>query len=182
MGIVISVNESPLISAHLSEKDVIGIPLEECYWWSYSEKSKYSIRRALIKSRRGSIVRYDIKSRMSEERFLILDFNVAPIYDYYGNVKYLIVSGIDITNRKQMEEEIRNREENFRILADTIPQIVWVANKDGINEYVNSRAIKYLGTEFNRPEPINWSKFIHPEDEKTMNEKWTQSLKNRRNI
>ena len=47
-----------------------------------------------------------------------------------GSSRFFGVVG-DITNRKRAEEALSRREEEFRSLADAMPQLVWMADRDG---------------------------------------------------
>ena len=52
----------------------------------------------------------------------------------------------DITNRKRREESLTEREEEFRSLADAMPQLVWMADPDGYIRWFNERWYDYTGT------------------------------------
>jgi len=52
----------------------------------------------------------------------------------------------DITNGKRREEALREREEQFRSLADAMPQLVWMADPDGYIRWFNERWYEYTGT------------------------------------
>ncbi len=47
---------------------------------------------------------------------------------------------------KRAEEAMREREERFRTLANTIPQLCWTANADGWIFWYNQRWYEYTGT------------------------------------
>ena len=67
----------------------------------------------------------------------------------------------DITDQRIAEEKIREREARFRILAETLPQMIWVANAQGHNEYLSPQWQQYCGID----QPIQaWQYMIHPED------------------
>jgi PAS domain S-box-containing protein len=51
----------------------------------------------------------------------------------------------DITNRKRREESLSEREEQFRSLADAMPQLVWMADPDGYVRWFNERWYDYTG-------------------------------------
>ena len=53
---------------------------------------------------------------------------------------------IDITSRKQAEEDLKESEERFRFMADTMPQLVWITRPDGYHEYYNRHWYEYTGT------------------------------------
>ena len=70
----------------------------------------------------------------------------------------------DVTEQKQAERELRDREERFRVLADSLPQLIWMTDRQGDNIYCNQRYFEYLGvTEADRPS-IQWLELVHPDD------------------
>jgi PAS domain S-box-containing protein len=52
----------------------------------------------------------------------------------------------DITHRKRAEESLSRREEEFRGLADAMPQLVWMADAEGSIHWFNQRWYDYTGT------------------------------------
>jgi PAS domain S-box-containing protein len=83
----------------------------------------------------------------------------------------------DITNRKRREESLSEREEQFRSLADAMPQLVWMADPDGYVRWFNERWYDYTGTTAEQNcgwgwESVHDSRFL-PE----VVERWTRSLK-----
>jgi len=62
-----------------------------------------------------------------------------------GTSRFFGVVG-DITNRKRAEEAVSRREEEFRSLADAMPQLVWIADSQGYVNWFNERWYEYTGT------------------------------------
>jgi PAS domain S-box-containing protein len=64
--------------------------------------------------------------------------------------------------QKQIAESERSAsEERFRVLADSLPQLVWTAGPDGRVDYTNARREKYGKVGLSR---TDWNGVIHPED------------------
>jgi PAS domain S-box-containing protein len=176
-GILIAVNDLPVEMAYLKEEDVLWKPFEECYWWSYSEESKKELRNAINRVRKGEILRYDTLNRLGEDSYVTIDFYLAPVYGADANIKYLVASGIDVTGRKRAEEAVRRSEENFRNLAETIPQIVWTADIEGNTNYVNQRWADYTGQKIVDLLPNGWVHAIHPEDRQYAAKEWFRAIR-----
>jgi PAS domain S-box-containing protein len=68
--------------------------------------------------------------------------------------------------------ELRQSEEQFRTLADSIPAIAWSATPDGRFEYFNKRMVDFTGL----PDDQTGSAF-HPEDWKKASAAWQHSLR-----
>jgi PAS domain S-box-containing protein len=83
----------------------------------------------------------------------------------------------DVTERKQIEEALQRREVQFRQLADAMPQIVWIANKNGIPEYVNQRWIDYTGLTLEQTANQGFiAQVIHPDDFEPTYQIWNSCL------
>jgi PAS domain-containing protein len=66
-----------------------------------------------------------------------LIWNNALIKDEVGQIKELLCSGIDITERKHSEEALIKVKDEFHLLAESMPQIA--ALPDGLNIYLNQQ-------------------------------------------
>lgn len=73
---------------------------------------------------------------------------------------------IDITARKKMEEKIRESERKFRLLAEAIPHIVWIAEIGGKVRYANNRFYESTGLRREDEDGWLWLQAIHPDDHK----------------
>ncbi len=102
-GILLEANQALLEAASLQAKNVLGKPLTETYWWSYSPTVQAQIQTAIERVSGGERVRYEVEGRVGENDFITIDFALTPMFDSAGEVSYLIASGIDVTERKQAE-------------------------------------------------------------------------------
>jgi PAS domain S-box-containing protein len=91
-----------------------------------------------------------------------------------GSVLYL---SLDITDRKQMEERLRESEAQLRTLADAVPQLVWMAEPDGHIFWYNQRWYEYTGTSPEQMEGWGWQSVHDPEILPQVVERWSASLK-----
>ncbi|MDB9317038.1 CBS domain-containing protein [Nodularia spumigena] len=108
-GIIIEANEAWLKIFSLTDSSVIGKPFAQTSWWSYSAKIQNKIQSAISQAAQGNSIRYDIPVRFTEEKFITIDFSIKPVFDESGEVSYLVVSGIDITERKQAEDTMKKQ-------------------------------------------------------------------------
>jgi PAS domain S-box-containing protein len=104
-GILIEANRTSLEMAGIRAVDVIGKPFEETYWWSWSSEVQKQLSEAIANAAAGQSSRYDVTVRMAKGRLITIDFMLVPLFDEHGEVKYLIPSAIDITDRKHAEME-----------------------------------------------------------------------------
>ncbi|HEY9876767.1 MAG TPA: PAS domain S-box protein, partial [Candidatus Obscuribacterales bacterium] len=101
----------------------------------------------------------------------------VPVRDENGEALCWAGINLDISRLKQVEESLRRSEEQFRQLADAMPQIVWVVNADDKLEYVNKQWCNYAGLtlEEGRSREIA-SLVIHPDDVESVYQQWAESI------
>jgi PAS domain S-box-containing protein len=71
---------------------------------------------------------------------------------------------IDITDRKQAEELLRQSEEHFRTISHAAPAMVWVAASSGDIVFMNDRWYEYTGQTEAQAKGFGWVDAAHPED------------------
>ncbi len=82
----------------------------------------------------------------------------------------------DITEPKRAEAILRKSEENLRLLADTIPQLAWMARPDGYIFWYNRRWYEYTGTTLKEMEGWGWHSVHAPETLPKVLDRWTRSI------
>jgi PAS domain S-box-containing protein len=105
----------------------------------------------------------------------ILQTKKAPLKDTEGNVTNLIGISRDITERKQMEEKLRESEDLYHRLTETSPDSV-VVHVDGKIVAVNSTGARLLGA--TDPKELigrsAWD-FLHPDYQELVKERLRQT-------
>jgi PAS domain S-box-containing protein len=67
-------------------------------------------------------------------------------------------------------------EGDFRLLADSVPQMVWQASAEGVVNYYNAWSYLYAGAKPGDTESLSWEKIVHPDDWTSTLESWTRAL------
>jgi PAS domain S-box-containing protein len=78
----------------------------------------------------------------------------------------------DITGHKRAEEALRASEAEFRSLAESMPQIVWITRPDGWNVYFNQQWLVYTGLTLEESYGHGWNTPFHPDDRQRAWEAW----------
>jgi PAS domain S-box-containing protein len=92
------------------------------------------------------------------------------------------MSGIvlDISERRQAEAGVRAREQEFRTLADSLPQLIWVLDATLRLEYCSQEFYRFTGLSpdevFKVPWPETRKRVMHPEDLASTLHKTGQSM------
>ncbi len=91
-----------------------------------------------------------------------------------GRVQGVVTFVEDITEAHRAEEEVRRSEEQYRFLANALPQIVWIANSDGETEFLNDSWYEYTGA--SREEGIRaWGRTVLPDDADAVARAWRRA-------
>ncbi|MFC1456773.1 PAS domain S-box protein [Microvirga arabica] len=82
----------------------------------------------------------------------------------------------DVTEQIEAEERLRESEERLRLMADAVPQIVWVTDADGRSEFFNRQWFEYTGS---KNDPFSAAQvaadFVHPDDEAVTTEAYDKA-------
>ncbi|MBD2035853.1 PAS domain-containing protein [Leptolyngbya sp. FACHB-321] len=102
----------------------------------------------------------------------------SSIYcDSDGTPTRLLGMVVDITDRKQAEATILQREAEFRQLADAMPQQVWITDAQGNTQYVNQQWTTYTGLTLEQTQDIHYAtQVIHPDDFEGTSALWQTAL------
>src|SRR6266850_688381 len=84
----------------------------------------------------------------------------------------------EISERKQMENALRESESQLRLVIDTIPTMAWIVLPDGALDFINQRWLEYSGLSLQEAlkDP---KRTIHPDDLPRVMEKWSVNLVSR---
>jgi PAS domain S-box-containing protein len=113
-GTMWDVNHAALRGAGITRTDIHGKPFWEARWWHTSVEIREQLKAAIGRAAKGEFVRYDVDiiGRASGNEIITIDFDIAPVKDRRGNVRFLICEGRDVTEQRRLEREVlRQREE-----------------------------------------------------------------------
>lgn len=82
----------------------------------------------------------------------------------------------DISDRLAVQAALQASEQQFRFLAESIPQIVWTARADGWVDYYNQRWFDYTGMTLEETQGWGWDPVLHPEDLQRCIDRWTHAV------
>jgi PAS domain S-box-containing protein len=66
--------------------------------------------------------------------------------------------------KARVERELRETEARFRIIAESLPALVWIMNADFELTYTNERWVRYSGLRAEDALGLSWMAAIHPDD------------------
>ena len=105
-GNVLYANATALAGIRASIWDVSGKPFWDAPWFAATEGMREIVMEAFAAVVRGESVRREIQLNLpAGERFF--DFTMRPVFDQHGAVSGVLPEAVDITERRQAEEALR---------------------------------------------------------------------------
>ena len=106
------------------------------------------------------------RADQTDERFWVTYWH--PHRNADGEIVGVNVAAEEITERKRAEAALRASERQFHTLADSIPQLVWMAHADGAIYWLNSHWYEYTGRPAGEINPHAWHTVL--------GNSWTEAL------
>lgn len=122
---------------------------------------------------KGEITNFEIQYRKKDGSLFTSLLSARPIQ--YAGEDCLVAVVADISNRKQIEDALRQSEERYRLLVDNANEAILVI-QGGMITFVNPQAIKIMNIEGRALTPQPFLDFIHPEDRETVLQRYQERL------
>ena len=71
---------------------------------------------------------------------------------------------------------LREKDVAFRVLADSMPQMVWSTLPDGLHDYYNQRWYEFTGMPAGSTDGEGWNDMFHPDDKVRARKEWAHCL------
>jgi len=88
----------------------------------------------------------------------------------------IIGTARDTTDEKYYQHELEDRERKFRLLADSMPQMVWTGNAYGELNYFNQSVYSYSGLSKDEVAKNGWLQIVHPDDREENIKAWDHAI------
>jgi PAS domain S-box-containing protein len=165
---------------------IVGIPAEQLVGRAPAEVLTAADLAVLIDGSVRAVVeggpadgdrRIRVRSTDGDTRHWSLMFN--PVHDEQKRLRAVALIGVDITEMRQTEEELRRSEERYRSLVEAQSQLVWITSPSGavLEDAPQWRAITGQGLEEYLAH--GWLDVVHPEDRPHTEEAWREALRGR---
>jgi PAS domain S-box-containing protein len=147
-GYLREANNLSLEQCGYTREEVLDRPFWDTPWWRGSEEMKARIRFASEQAALGNVFREELRYWVADGNERIVDFAMHPIRDRSGTVAFLHPTGVDVTDRKRIEAELRESEQRLRWVAaivDSSDDAIVSKNLDGVITSWNKGAERIFG-------------------------------------
>ncbi len=177
LSAIIQSSDDAIISKRLDGTVISWNPAAtRIFGWSEDEMVGQSIRKLIPADRqaeedeilarigRGERVRsFETIRQRKDGSPLYVSLTVSPILDPDGTIIGASKIARDVTERHAVQAARDESELKFRMLADNISQLAWIAAPDGGLIWYNRRWYDFTGTTFDQMKGWGWVTVHHPD-------------------
>ncbi len=99
-----------------------------------------------------------------------------PLRDEHGAISAVLGITEDVTERRQAERDLRLSREHYRALAESLPNLIWTCDGEGLCDYLSRQWVEYTGRPAHEQLGYGWTEQVHPDDRQPVQAKWTEAL------
>ncbi|MGB8167408.1 MAG: PAS domain-containing protein, partial [Chthoniobacteraceae bacterium] len=154
------VNEPYAARFGLRREEVIGRRIAEVV----GEAAYASIRPHLVRVLAGEVVEFEVGIPYEKLGAHWMRCAYAPERAANGEIVGLVAVVIDITDRKQMEEELGRSEALYRAIGESIDYGVWICDRGGRNTYASESFLNLIGLTQQQCSDFGWGDRLSPEE------------------
>ncbi len=173
-GRVVRFNAACEAATGYRESEVLG----RSYAMFVPEEERASVRDVFERLTMGDFPgRYENHwvARDGSQRLIAWSNTALP--DDAGRPRWIVATGVDVTEQRRAESAVRESEERFRHLANAMPQLAWTAGPDGRVDYYNERVAAYYGFSRGVDGTWHWEPSLHPDDREPTAAAWSRALR-----
>jgi len=135
------------------------------------------IRKKAFKDAYETGVLYYISRIMWQDKSIHWIENKGKVfYTDHNQPQKLIGTTRDITAEKHYQQKLEEREQKFRLLADSMPQLVWTGDADGNLNFFSQAVYVYSGLSKEEIEKEGWLQIVHPDDREENIKAWEYAI------
>lgn len=162
-GRLLEVNRQALALINCQAADVLGREFADTAWWQ--EKYKARLRAAIASAVEGQPDQFETTHIGHDGQRVNVLFHAVPID--VGRDRYVSVIGVDITERKTLEQALKIQQRRLQAILDGTNVGTWEWNVQTGETTFNERWAEIIGYRLEDLQPVSidtWLKFAHPDD------------------
>ncbi|WP_375759515.1 ATP-binding protein [Corallococcus exercitus] len=150
-------------------------------WWAdavHPEDREQAVQslHAIAEAPAGSDWRAEYRFRRPDGTYAQVEDRGWVVRDAAGRAIRMVGAMQDVTERKAAEDALRRSEEEFRTLAEALPEAVFVTTPDGAITYVNAVLPEETGMSAEELLDRGYRCIVHPDDMASTGRAWAEGL------
>jgi PAS domain S-box-containing protein len=170
-GLILDVNEGWITMFGQEPNEILGRTSTELGVYVNPDDRKAAVN---LLQETGNLRDFEIQVRRKSGEIRQASLSAERLE--IGGTKCLLTVIRDITERKLAEQALRESEERFHSLADSMPQLVWTALPDGRVDYYNQRHQEYREIKQVDGAAWEWAPVLHPQDLQRTTDAWNHAV------
>ena len=135
-GTLLRVNQTARDMVEENVDTLVGNPFWTQPWWSHADGTQTDVQRIVEKAQRGRFGNAVIRQPPDSANPSVIDLSVRPVENERGELVSIVVEGVDITERVELEQDLRASEKLHRVTLNNMTDTILITNEDGEYTYV----------------------------------------------
>ncbi len=135
-GVLTRVNETAREMIDADVESVVGEPFETLPWWAEPDATNTDVQQIVENALDGKFGNAVVTQLPHIEDSRVIDLSMRPVKNESGEIVSIVVEGVDITERVDLERDLRQSEELHRVTLNNMTDTVLITNEDGRYTYV----------------------------------------------
>ncbi|WP_217283845.1 PAS domain S-box protein [Pseudaquabacterium terrae] len=140
VGVITDVNQQMEALTGRTREELIGTPFKGCF--TDPQRAEEGIKLVL---REGKVTNYELTARAKDGRRTLVSYNASTFKDAEGKLQGVFAAARDITEQKQLEEQLRESQSYNRGLIEASVDGLITVDPSGTISDVNARMCQMSG-------------------------------------
>ncbi|MBF2063289.1 MAG: PAS domain-containing sensor histidine kinase [Calothrix sp. C42_A2020_038] len=162
-GMILSVNRFGANSLGYAKDELVDKPIFQLFATSERERLSSVILSLFKISSPGEVVNSEFRLNCLNSEVIWVKVTVRILPGEEKNPVVLMVCE-DITAHKRLEVAYLESEQQFQIIANNAPVMLWMANSNGLYHFFNKFWLDFTGRTIEQVQGIGWLENVHVDD------------------
>jgi len=161
-------------------EEMIGNPFWETLWWD--EDTQPLVQRKIEQAASGEYVEYEADLTDAAGDPYSVTGTIRPVSDETGQVVSLVVSALDVTERKMRGRELKKERRFVQKILDTLPDAFYQFNTDGYLVRWNDQLETATGYSKEEMEEMYVTEFVPDDEIEPISQQFQEVISERRSV